>query len=78
MTFTPWLIDCLLRNCFHREQVGPFTIDGESYRVCLGCSIHIPWQYVGEPLKPPRPTEKVEPQSDARFLSNIGIKECAN
>jgi hypothetical protein len=50
----PRLIDWIRRVlvCWHRELSWPFTIDGETYRVCLNCGarrrfIAESWQTVG-------------------------------
>lgn len=40
-------------GCWHREMSRPFTLEGESYRVCLDCGAHRKfdarrWEMVGD------------------------------
>jgi hypothetical protein len=38
-----FLIDILLGTCFHRRQSRPFTLDNQTYKVCLQCATVIPY-----------------------------------
>ena len=72
--FARWLIDCLLRNCLHRNQMGPFTIKGKSYRVCRDCTLVIPWSLVGPELPPPHLTQLGANQYDVMFLRDLKME----
>ena len=35
------MILAFLFGCMHRDLTRPFTLDGETYKVCLSCGAHI-------------------------------------
>jgi RNA polymerase-binding transcription factor DksA len=57
-----YLIDLLLRRCRHRDQSRPFTLDRQTYTVCLSCGKEI--GYSLEKMVPlsSRQWRKIKPQ----------------
>jgi hypothetical protein len=53
-----FLIDFLLGACRHRHQSRPFTLDNETYKVCLDCGKKI--EYSLESMTPLRLEEQRE------------------
>jgi hypothetical protein len=52
------LIGFILGACRHRHQSRPFTLDTQTYKVCLDCGKKI--EYSLERMEPPRLKERRE------------------